>query len=132
MYAGKEFRDGDILLPVGDIVMPIIDFGIHHGKSKDFFFLWDEYTWSGSGFGMSHMGLSSVSVASPGFGAAANSFMDFVNVDEDGSIAYEDHELHRSKNAEAGAFSYWHSRMTKANQRIQAGQELFVSYGDRW
>jgi hypothetical protein len=126
MYAGKEFRVGDVLLPVGDIVIPIVD------EDEESFFLWDEYTWNAAFFGMSNMGMEEVDAASPGFGAAANSFMDFVNADEDDNSAYEDHELHRSKNAEAGAFSYWHSRMTKANQRIQAGQELFVSYGDRW
>jgi hypothetical protein len=75
------------------------------------------------------LGEYEVNVASAGFGAAANSFMDFVNVDEgypEYSIAGD---LHRSKDPGAGAFTYYHSRLAIAEVDITAGQEFFVSYG---
>jgi hypothetical protein len=78
------------------------------------------------------LGVQEVNVASPGFGAAANSFMDFINVDEGYGTHSVAQDLHRSKDPGAGAFSYWHSRMGTASAEIEAGQELFVSYGNHW
>jgi hypothetical protein len=76
MFAGKDFQKGDLLLPVGDHVIPIVDLGRRYSK----FFLWDDYTWtSHSGFlGTTKMGAKVVDVASPGIGAAVNSVMDFI------------------------------------------------------
>jgi hypothetical protein len=71
-------------------------------------------------------------VASPGFGAAANSFMDFVNVDEGLPVHSVAQGLHRSRDPGAGAFTPYHSRKATARNDITLGQELFVSYGDQW
>lgn len=139
MFAGKDFRRGDALLDYGDHIIPIVDiqskFQDPKGerKTETVPFLWTEYTWNADYFGVARMGMDSVEVASSGFGAAANSFMDFVNVKEEDSAKYTvPDDIHRSKDPEAGAFTYHHSRGSWAKDHIQAGQELFVSYGDKW
>eukprot|EP00980_Cylindrotheca_fusiformis_P008212 scaffold1736_cov127-Cylindrotheca_fusiformis.AAC.26 len=131
MYAGKDFRRGDVLLPVGDLIIPIVDLWRRYTN----FFLWDEYTWkSHSGFvGSTKMGAKDIDVASPGFGASINSIMDFVNVYEEDTSQYSvPDNLHRLKDPEAGAFTYHHSRMSYADVDIRAGEELFNDYGDQW
>jgi len=81
---------------------------------------------------MSGMGTNGVSVASPGFGSAANSFMDFVNVDEKLPFYRIPQNLHRRKDPGAGAMTYHHSRYSNAEADIRAGEELFVNYGSPW
>lgn len=105
---------------------------------------------------MDNLGIVETNVASPGFGAAANSFMDFVNADEMYATYSIPQGLHRRSDPGAGAFTYYHSRYTKAKSKknylstvkgkqpatsdnddsnhvaIHPGQELFVSYGDKW
>jgi hypothetical protein len=132
MFAGKDFRKGDPLLSLGDHIIPIVDLGLNHAEDTSFF-LWNEYTWNSGYFGMTRMGIEEVDVASPGFGATANSFMDFVNVQEEDTARYSvPDDVHRSKDPEAGAFTYYHSRNSFAEHHIWAGEELFVSYGDKW
>lgn len=133
MFAGKDFQKGDELLSIGDHIIPIVDVGWEIENNDDRFFLWDEYTWNSNFFGAERMGLYETGIASPGFGAAANSFMDFVNVDEeeDGLYSVPD-DIHRGRDPQAGAFTYRHSRVSKADKNIEAGQELFVAYGDHW
>jgi len=121
MYAGRSFAEGEEMIASGDIVIPIVDMEMHQG---DFwFFLWDSYTWNVAG--RENDCLSEVSFASPGFGAAANSFLDLHNVEE----LKVDHSLvgmHRSKDPGAGAFTPYHNRRSMAKEPILAGQELFV------
>jgi hypothetical protein len=64
--------------------------------------------------------------------AAANSFLDFVNVDEGEATISTPHNLHRSKDPGIGGFTIFHSREATAHRNIQAGEELFVSYGSHW
>ncbi|KAL3941809.1 MAG: hypothetical protein SGBAC_003889 [Bacillariaceae sp.] len=139
MFAGHDFRKGEPLLDYGDHIVPIVDINSKFQNPKgerdteDVSFLWTEYTWNADYFGMSRMGMDAVEVASAGFGAAANSFMDFVNVKEEDNAKYTvPDSIHRSKDPEAGAFTYHHSRGSFAQDHILAGQELFVSYGDKW
>lgn len=129
MYAGKDFSQGDPMMDVGDVAIPIVDLKRDHPHES---FLWSEYTWDAEWFGMTRMAHVAVDVASPGFGATANSFMDFLNVQEDESAVYSNHGLHRSRDPQAGAFTYFHSRMSYSYHHIPAGQELFVTYGDSW
>lgn len=79
-----------------------------------------------------NLGTKEVTVASPGFGAAANSFMDFVNVDEKYPTYSIPHNLHRSRDPGAGALTYHHSRLSVASRDIRQGEELFVGYGNKW
>lgn len=135
MYAGRDFEKGEPLQPSGEIVVPDIDILQHQyelSQADKYFNLWDSYTWSGFGLLMSNEAHVEAKVQSPGFGSAANSFLDLVNVDErrpDNSIP---HGLHRSKDPGVGAFSTYHNRESIATAPIQRGQEFFVDYGPSW
>jgi len=64
-----------------------------------------------------------------GFGAAANSFLDLVNVEEGDPINTIPSGLHRSKDPGVGAFTTYHDRDSTAKVAVKSGQELFVNYG---
>ena len=120
MYAGRHFDQGEDMAASGDVVIPIVDIEMHQGRG--WLFLWDSYVWDCPG----NDGIKEVSFASPGFGSAANSFIDLHNVDELGkeqSLA----GLHRSKDPGAGAFSPYHNRRSIAKMPIPVGQELFMN-----
>jgi hypothetical protein len=136
MFAGAAFKKGEDMMRAGDHIIPIVDLFMYHGGRAldNHFFLWDEYTWNGKSLQCDMLGITEVHVASPGFGAAANSFMDFINVDEGNPSlsVLVPQNIHRSKDPGAGAFTYYHSRMTEASRAIEPGQELFVEYGNDW
>jgi hypothetical protein len=134
IFAGKSFHSGEQMMRSGDHAIPIVDLLMYHGERGDdpHFFLWDEYTWDAESLGCQTLGITNVHVASSGFGAVPNGFMDFVNVDEDYPIHSVPQNIHRSKDPGAGAFTYYHSRMAKARYAIKPGQELFVKYGNNW
>lgn len=129
MFAGRSFEEGDELMEVGDHLIPIVSLPQHQGE--DAYFLWDEYTWNPGVMRLNWEGVGTM-VASPGFGAAANSFMDFVNVDEGAGVHTVAGGLHRSKDPGAGAFTSHHSRSGTAAKAIRPGVELFVDYSDSW
>jgi hypothetical protein len=129
IFAGKDVESGTSVLPIGDVVIPLVDLNIHQGykNTHNEHFLWDEYTWDGGTLFMDHEGLGDeLNAASPGFGAAVNCFMDLVNVKE-GFPPSNNLGLHRSTDPGAGAFSYYWNRDSIASTPIQAGNELFAS-----
>lgn len=130
MFAGKDFNAGELLLPVGDLIIPIVDLGTRQTN----FFLWYDYVWKPhSGYyGSTKMSPDEVDIASPGFGATANGFMDFINVAQDDECEYGPVELDRLRDPETAAFSLHHSRMSYAVGDIRKGEELFNDYGNKW
>ena len=130
MYAGKNFKKGDMLQHVGDMCIPIVDISVNT-RGTDFEFLWDQYTWNSNALGMDQEGTHEVNVASPGFGSAANSFLPIVNVEE-GEPRRDFAGLHRSKDPGAGAFTPYYDRGSSAERDIEAGEEFYVSYGSQW
>jgi hypothetical protein len=163
MFAGRDYQPNESFLQVGDHIIPIVDMILQDQvqellRKDQYFFLWDDYSWDGSVVQVETEGRMTTDVASPGFFAAANSYMDFVNVVE-GSATWssssssrssrnvaaeeassssnnnndDDDELwHRSKDPGVGGFSLIHSRKGTALTKISAGSELFVSYGSNW
>jgi len=161
IYAGRDFQKGEYMMG-GDIVIPIVDIMMHQRGRGKFTFLWDEYTWNGRSLGMGHEVIKEVNAASPGtvnnivilfvsnesqhlphyfvhyfisivgFGAAANCFLDLVNVEEGDPTNTMPNGLHRSSDPGVGAFTTYHDRKSNAKIDINAGQELFVNYGQHW
>jgi hypothetical protein len=128
MYAGRDYLQGDTLLPCGDSLVPIIDYAANAKTvGKDHLkFLWNEYVWDSQGLLANEEGRAAVDMASAGFGSAANSFLPIYNVIE--WYGKKDTAgLHRSRDPGAGAFSPYYDRKATAKQNIHAGQELFVS-----
>lgn len=129
MYAGRSYEKKEALAATGDVVIPIVDINFYHGSK--FNFLWDSYTWGAAELHAENEGIDEVNMASPGFGAAANCFLELLNVDE--WRAHNDNAgLHRSRDPGAGAFSPYHNRTATAKTKIEAGQELFVDYGENY
>jgi hypothetical protein len=78
LFAGRDFRKNEFLQEgQGDIVIPLVDVYFHN-KLDVGVFVWDEYTWNSENLRLDYEGLHDVTAASPGFGAAANSFMPLV------------------------------------------------------
>ena len=132
MYAGRSLQKGDEVTPgMGDHIIPLVDISLNFDVRRTMF-LWAEYTWNSRKLKCNTLGLHQVNVCSPGFGSVANSFMDFVNLEEGYPILDTPNNLHRSKDPGAGAFTYYHSRTATTVESIEPGQELFVSYGNSW
>lgn len=127
MFAGRDFRPQEELLPSGDSMVPIVDYRYHALASSktNHTWLWDEYSWNSDKM-LAHLeGKFQVMLASPGFGSVANSFIPLFNVEE--WFAEKDSTgLHRSKDPGVGGFSPYHSRKSTARLPIVAGDELFV------
>lgn len=133
MYAGRNFKKGELMQDVGDCCIPIVDIK-KHNEAEDRNYgnnLWEHYTWSAPPLDVDQEGLYETNVASPGFGSVANSFLPLVNIDE--LEPRRDYAgLHRSKDPGSGAFTPYYDRGSKANRDIAAGEELYVSYGEEW
>ena len=113
MFAGDHYYKKGDTVTEGDTVIPIVE---HEWNNlplgeDDYTFLWDEYTWNGNVF--EHVmeedadDIWLINVASPGVGAAANSYLSLVNV-EDSWI-----KIGRETVAESpgnGAYSPYYSR----------------------
>lgn len=128
MFAGTDYQTGEELIPGGDSVIAIVDLSHHNHFSRDLYgpFLWDEYTWMASALKMGSEGYSEINVASAGFGAAVNCILPIYNVNEWFPVL-TDLQLHRSKDAGAGAMTAFHQRKSTARRPISAGEEIFVS-----
>jgi hypothetical protein len=127
MFAGDRPYAKNKAVGVGDIVIPIFDFRWHNGGKNNaaYPFLWEEYVWLGSGF--DHMKvevneIDLIKVASPGFGAAANSQLENVKYTKNIKVG-------RGMNGTSpgvGAISPHYDRHWYAKNGIPPGGELFV------
>jgi hypothetical protein len=122
IFSGRDFKKKEQFMPTGDVVVPIVDIMMHQ-KGRKFTFLWDEYTWNGKSLGLGHEVVKECNGASPGFGAAANAFLDLTNVNEGDPENDIPHSLHRSKDPGAGGFTTYHNRRAYAKINVKAGQE---------
>ena len=69
--------------------------------------------------------ISLVNVASPGVGAAANSFLSLVNLEDD---EFEIDRVLDSNNPGVGASTPYFGRSFRASEPIAPGTELYVRY----
>jgi SET domain len=68
---------------------------------------------------------------SPGIGAAINCDLPLVNVMDTWS-KIDGGGLHRAKDPGAGAFTPYYDRKSRATRSLQAGEELFIDYGENY
>jgi hypothetical protein len=127
MYAGIDYKTGQEVLPIGDLVVAIPDIDRHNAFKPQHdpeSFLWNHYTWDGGEL-MNNEGLQEVNFASQGLGSAANCFLPLYNT----RLWYPQQigtGLHRSSDPGAGANTLFQRKST-ARFDIKAGSELFVT-----
>jgi hypothetical protein len=127
VFAGKAFQKGQEVT-TGDAVVPLRDMDHNPTYNSGYYFLWDDYIWSGETFGgMTEPG-HKIDGASFGIGAAPNCFFALLNVEERGDVRRDYAGLPRTSPG-MGAFTAWHDRRSHAERDIQAGEEIFVDYG---
>eukprot|EP00980_Cylindrotheca_fusiformis_P006006 scaffold1284_cov108-Cylindrotheca_fusiformis.AAC.20 len=125
MYVGhRNFTMGENVTD-GDIIIPVFEMDWHNmlkeDKLKFEHFLWDEYTWNGDVFPGAEEEVDDIDwlqFASPGVGAAANSYISLVNI-EDYSI--ELGLATRPDSPGAGAQTPYHGRYFTAISDIPQG-----------
>ena len=128
MYAGhREYKNGQQVTD-GDIVIPLFEMDWHNQlKTWEYdHFLWDEYTWNGEVFPGSEdeqEDVSQLQFASPGIGAAANSYLSLVNIED----AWIKLGLGTDvKSPSAGAQTPYYGRSFSAISDIPKGGEIWV------
>jgi hypothetical protein len=117
----------------GDIAIPMFDLVWHNQFTVDWqHFLWDEYTWMSSSFpGMEEEidSIEDIDVASPGVGAAANSFLSLVNIEDDKEEGKPQiSRVVSSDSPGVGASTPYYGRSFSALSKIAPGSELFIRY----
>lgn len=128
MYAGDKHYHVQDMVTFGDVVIPIFEYDWHitGGEFEETPFLWDEYTWNSHVFpGMEEEGEdgSSIMAASPGIGAAANSYLTLVNIED--SYIQMGRGI-RPNSPGVGAHSPYYGREFYAIEEIPPGGEIFV------
>jgi hypothetical protein len=118
---GALLGSGDLVIQMPDLINPHLD-GIH--------LLLREYMWDSHETGGFYEG-TKVSSIIPGLGMLANGLSQSANilpfvprVDEGG--------LTRVSSPGAGAITHYHNYTFWTSQQVDAGDELFVNYGDGW
>ena len=141
MYAGKDFPKDEVIQK--EIAIPI---AFRTWAGPDYFHLWPEldksgekddgalwyrYIWSGwvadlETYQENHVQASKV-VFVPGIGCTINSILEMRNIRSTHGSVYDTAGLPRG-DPSAGAFSPYHSSVTKSIVDIPAGSEIFADY----
>jgi len=142
IYTAKPMKDGDIV-PYPEIIIPLLwrIFGDHPAKSFTDGELWDRYIWEQQVGGIEafeDLDRSKEKVACfiPGVGCTVNSMLELGNIESANGSEFD--EVVNRSSPGAGAFTPYHSSPTTINSPdgfehgVEAGQELFATYGDEW
>jgi hypothetical protein len=123
MYTGRRIPEGEILPP--EVFVPVFDFeGEDHPPLR-------EYLWSGE----EHKNLvlevyGNMLFFSPGLAAIAPCTSTNYNLERLDEVSFDNAGVHRSRNATAGAFTYYQLAMFQAVRDIEPGEELTVACED--
>ncbi|EEC49901.1 predicted protein [Phaeodactylum tricornutum CCAP 1055/1] len=137
MFTARRLDKGE-LISSGDVVLQIEDADLN--KNLRFWrqgitdideppWLLENYFWNPSNTFGSFEAHDVESIV-PGLGMLANSHPGLVNSKMLPSSATAD--LHRGLDPGAGASTHYHNVRFRATDKIEAGTELFVKYGDSW
>ena len=141
-FTGIDRQPGDVIGP-GDAMIPLYDVMYHLqalGRAASQRDDWDyidptrDYVWFGIDLGMQYESAHPyeyISGISYGLDTIINCHLALVNAKKK-YASYDFANLHRSIDPGIGAFTPYHSARTSATRRIEAGSELFKSYGDQW
>ena len=129
MFVGHRSLEKGGLVTLEDVVIPIIEMEWNNRLAPGpRVFLWDEYTWNPDVFpGMDEEvdEIELMNVASPGVGAAANSFLSLVNVIDDYVTM---NRVVEGDSPGVGAFTPYYGRSFRATKDLSPGAEIFVEY----
>jgi hypothetical protein len=129
IFTAVDRKPGDAV-GSGDVCLPQIDLQYHNRKPA--FDSMQDYYWQGSNMGMARETHSNDNSAyCPGLDCAINCHLGLLNTQHSFPI-YDYTDLHRSKDAGAGAFTPYHNGTTFVTRNIPAGGELFKMYGDQY
>jgi len=103
-------------------------------QKEDYHWLISEYAWKDTTVGQEMDNeAETTSAFVPGFGAMPNCHLRLTNIAE-GELEHHDNAGIGNGRVSpgVGAFTPYHDRQTYATKKVQAGSELFVSYGENW
>jgi hypothetical protein len=128
MFAGDHYFKEGTTVTGGDTVIPIVEQEWNHKLDVDEpSFLWDEYTWNGNVYEhvMEEEGddIHLINVASPGVGAAANSYLSLANVED---VYIKIGRPTKGDSPGVGGSSPYYGREFYATADIPPGAEIFA------
>ena len=128
MFNGnRSLKYGDLVTDE-DILVPIVERKFHRPEwLANEKFLWNEYYWLSTHFGEATQGEVEMEMASPGIGAAANSYLSLVNIEDSGDVRIDRAGV-SSESPGQGAFTIYHGRSFFVTDEMEPGQEIFVEY----
>lgn len=142
IYTAKAMKDGE-KVPYPEIIIPMLwrIFGSHPHDALTDGEVWDRYIWEqyvGGLEAFEDLDRSNVRAACfiPGVGCTVNSMLELGNIDSASGSEFD--EVVDRSSPGAGAFTPYHSAPTIVNSPdgfedgVDAGQELFATYGDEW
>ncbi len=142
IYTGKDMKNGD-KVPYPEIIIPMLwrTFNKHPKKAYTDGELWDRYIWEQFVGGLEALedlerNAEKAACFIPGVGCTVNSMLELSNIES--ATGSEFDEVVDRSSPGAGAFTPYHSSPTIVRapkgfeEGVEAGQELFASYGDEW
>ena len=142
IYTAKAMKDGD-KVPYPEIIVPMLwrTFDAHPKKANTDGELWDRYIWEqfvGKLEALEDLDRTTekASCFIPGVGCTVNSMLELGNIESANGSEFD--EVVNRSSPGAGAFTPYHSSPTVIKSPegfkdgVEAGQELFATYGDAW
>ena len=142
IYTAKAMKNGE-KVPYPEIIIPMLwrIFDEHPESALTDGELWDRYIWEQYIGGLEvfedlERGKERTSCFIPGVGCTVNSMLELGNIDSAQGSEFD--EIVDRSSPGAGAFSPYHSAPTIISSPegfqdgVEAGQELFATYGDHW
>eukprot|EP00804_Cyclotella_cryptica_P030084 CCRYP_020715-RB/>CCRYP_020715-RB protein AED:0.34 eAED:0.34 QI:60/0.66/0.5/1/0.66/0.5/4/413/674 len=142
IFAGVDFAEGQLIGRDnwGDPAFATIDINWNNadpgGRSasksrRDYHWPLTNYDWESSSLDIIEEEGDDASMTVTGFGAVPNCHFSLINVAEHG-VSYDLAGLSRYNSPGSGAITPFVNRTSTARKDIEAGSELFVSYGSSW
>ena len=142
IYTAKPMKNGD-KVPFPEIIIPLLwrIFDVHPDEALTDGELWDRYIWEQFVGGIEALeDLDRINEKAacfiPGVGCTVNSMLDLGNIRSANGSEFD--EVVDRSSPGAGAFTPYHGSPTIVDspmgfkEGVEAGQELFATYGDGW